>query len=219
MRPPEELTIHGAGPQIARLLERLNGPLDGGWRRNTDAEARLTSLGLPAGRNHNFACTAEGQRPAAELWLDSRGDEVLSVDNIIPHGKRQLSEEEARRILADFDSQVIQPAGDGPEIRVELTPILETLEPHLSYDGLRRLKAFAASVDKSSPHPEDSPRWREFIIQAHLDGADFDSSLLDQWLAEAGWPEEQRQHLTHTYEDTQSILAAYDEERLEQCLR
>ena len=39
-----------------------------------------------------------------------------------------------------------------------------------------------------------------------------------QWLAEVGWPEDRRQHLVCEYESSQSILAAYDEERLEKCL-
>jgi hypothetical protein len=219
MRLLHELTIRGAAPQLARLLEALNQPLAGGWRRNTEAEARLTGLGIAAGRNHCFACTAEGRRPAAGLWLESRGGEGLSIDNIIPHGRRELSEDELRLILADFHSQVLQPACEGLDIRVELTTIRKTLEAYLSHDALRRLRAFSASADKSSPHPEDGQRWREFIIQAHIEGADLDSSLLEQWLAEQGWPEDQRQQLVRAYKDAQSILAAYDEERLEKCLR
>ena len=218
MRVKNELTIRGAGPHLAQMLERLNRPLADGWRRNTEAESRLTASGLPQGRNYCFACTAEGPRPAAGLWLSSRGCEGWSVDNIILHGKRKLSEEEARLILADFRAQILQPACDGLDLQVELTTIRETLEPYLSHEGLHRLRAFSASADKSSPHPEDSPRWREFLIQAYLERAGFDYSLLDEWLAEEGWPQDRRKHLVRAYEDAQSILVAYDEERLQRCL-
>ncbi len=218
MRPPEELTIRGPGSQLARLIARLNDPLAGGWQRNTEAESRWTASGMPAGRDYVFACTAEGHRPAAGLWLGSRGCEGWSVNNVIPHGKRELTEDEARLILADFQSQVLQPACDGLDLRFELTSTRETLETYLSYECLRRLRAFSASANKSLPHPEASQPWRRFLIEAHLDGADFDPSLLDRWLVEAGWPEDQRQHLLRAYEDTRSMLADYDEERLERFL-
>jgi hypothetical protein len=213
-----ELTIRGAGPQLARLLAALERPLASGWRRYLEAESRLSGLGLAAGRTRCFACTAEGPRPAAALWLEPRGVDTLSVANIVPLGKRGLSDDESNRILADFDSQVLQPARDGLSIQTELAPSRIQPEAYLSPEAVRRLKAFFALASKSSLGDEDDQRWREFIIQAHIEGAGLDPSLLDQWLAEAGWPEDQRRHFVSEYESSQSILAAYDEERLEKCL-
>jgi hypothetical protein len=217
MRLLNELTIRGSGPQLARLLETLERPLAAGWRRDAEAETRLSGLGLPGGSTHCFACTAEGRMPAAALWLESRGGDILYVANIVPLGKRELSDDEYHLILADFHSQVLQPARDGLCIQTELTHNRVAPEAYLSPEAVRRLKTFSALANKSALHHEDRQRWREFIIQTHIEGADFDPLLLDQWLAEEGWPEDQRQHLVCEYESSQSILAAYDEERLEKC--
>jgi hypothetical protein len=218
MRLLNELTIRGAAPQLARLLAALERPLASGWRRDFEAESRLSGLGLPAGRTRCFACTAEGNRPAAALWLEARGGETLYVANIVPIGKRELSDDEYNQILADFHSRVLQPARDGLAIQTALTHNRVTPEAYLSPEAVHRLKAFSDPANKSSPHDDDCQRWREFIIQTHIEGADFDPLLLDQWLAEAGWPEDQRHHLVCEYESSHSLLAAYDEERLEKCL-
>jgi hypothetical protein len=175
-------------------------------------------LGLPGGGTECFACTSEGHRPAAALWLQRRGGEELYVANIVPLGKRELSDDEYNFVLAAFDSQILRPARGGLDIETELIHNRVTPEAHLSPEAARRLKAFSATANKVSLHSTDCQRWREFIVQSHVEGADFDPLLLDQWLAEQGWPEEQRQHLVCEYETARSILGTYDEERLEKCL-
>jgi hypothetical protein len=152
------------------------------------------------------------------LWLQRRGGEELYVANIVPHGKHELSDDEYNSVLAEFKSKVLQPACDGLEIQTELIHNRVTPEAHLSPEATRRLKAFSATANQSSLRPTDCEQWREFIVQSHMEGADFDPLLLDQWLAEQGWPEEQRQRLLCEYETARSILGTYDEERLEKCL-
>lgn len=217
MRPPEELTIRGPGSQLARLIARLNDPLAGGWQRNTEAESRWTASGMPAGRDYVFACTAEGHRPAAGLWLGSRGCEGWSVDNVIPHGKRELTEDEARLILADFQSQVLQPACDGLDLRFELTSTRETLETYLSYECLRRLRAFSASANKSLPHPEASQPCADSSSRRTSTEP---TSILRSWTGGSSKPVGRRisGNTSCAYEDTRSMLADYDEERLERFL-
>lgn len=119
-------------------------------------------------------------------------------------------------ILAEFESQVL--ASDDLGIETEQIISRVTPEVYLSREAARRLKAFSDMADKSSPDSADCQRWHEFIVQSHLEGADFYPSLLDQWLGEQGWPEDERQHLVCEYETARSILGAYDEERLERCL-
>jgi hypothetical protein len=218
MRSLNEITIRGAAPQLTRLLEVLDRPLSGGWRRDTDAESRLRALGLPGGGTQCFACTSEERRPAAAVWLQRRGGEELYVANIVPLGQRELSDDDYNSVLAAFASQVLRPACAGLDIQTELIPNRVTPEAYLSPEAARRLKAFSATANKSSLYPTDCQRWHEFIVQSHVEGADFDPLLLGQWLAEQGWQEEQRQHLVYEYETARSILGAYDEERLEKCL-
>ena len=218
MRKVNELTIHGNSEQLARLLETFEQPLADGWRRYVEAESRWIGMGRRLGSTRCFACSAEGSRPAAAVWLESRGGDTLIVSNIVRLGKGGLFDDEYNHLLADFDSQVLQPACDGLAIQTELTPYRVKPEVYLSYEGVRRLKAFSDSANKSSLHHTECQRWREFSIQSYCEGAGFDPSLLDEWLAEQGWPEDQRQHLMREYENTLSILAAYDEERLAKCL-
>jgi hypothetical protein len=217
MRSRNELTIRGTAPQIAQLLKRLEQPQAKGWRRHAEAESRRHALGMPD-MARCFACTAESRRPAAALWLQLGGEDRLFVEDIVALGKGGLTDDEYNLILAEFESEVLGPAGAGLDIQTSVSANRITLEAYLSREAVRRLQAFSSTANKASLHLADCRPWREFIIQSHLESADFDPLLLEQWLAEQGWSEEQRQHLVGEYESSRSILAAYDEERLERCL-
>jgi hypothetical protein len=199
------------------LLERLEQPQAPGWRRYAEAESRLRALGLLGG-DRCFSCTAEGRRPAAAVWLQPRGEGELFVSNVVPLERRELSDAEYHLILGEFASQLLRAASSGLDVQTELTHRRVTLEAQLSHEGARRLKAFSETANRALLHQEDRRRWRDFIVQAHVEGADFDSPLLERWLADQGWPQEQRQHLVEEYETSRSVLAAYDEERVEKCL-
>lgn len=218
MRSLNELTVRGLSAQLARLLERLDRSLTGGWRRNIDAEARSQKMGLRSGTTHFYACSATDRRPAASLWFQARGPEELYVSNIVPHGKRELTDDEYNLILADFESMVVQPASVGLEVAIAQVQQRVRLDVYLSSEAIRRLESFSAVAQKECLHSYDCDQWREFVIRAHLERAGLDPVLLEEWLADQGWPEEQRQQLVCEYESARSFLAAYDEERLEKCL-
>jgi hypothetical protein len=218
MRSLNELTVRGPAPQLARLREQVDRSLTGGWRRGTETEARLQEMGIRGGTTYCYACSATDRRPVAALWLQARGSEELYVSNIVPQGKRELTDDEYNLILADFESNVLQPASEGLAVEITLVHHRVSLDVYLSPEAVRRLEAFSAVADKGNLHPKDCQRWREFVIQAHLERAGLDPALLEQWLADQGWPEGQRQHLVCEYESARSVLTAYDEERLEKCL-
>ena len=219
MQTFNQLTIRGAKPQLKRLLEAFEQPLAEGWKRDAAAESRLRGLGISGDRSLCFACTTRGSRLSAAVWLQPRGSDEFWVENIVPFGKRGLSDEEYNIILGEFASQVVQPASKDLVVETELTFNRVTPEEHLSPEASRRLKAFSTTANKTILHPNDCQRWHEFIVQSHLEGADFDPLLLDQWLTEQEWPEALRHNLVCEYETSRSILATYDEERLEKCLR
>ncbi len=218
MRSENQLIIRGSGPQLARLLETLDQTLVDGWRRDNEAESRLRGLGLPSRSTRCFACTAEGRRPAAALWLGPHGANELYVTDIVFLGKRERSDDDCNLVLADFDAQVLQPARNGLAIETAMIRNRVTPATYLSSEAFRRLTSFSAAANKSSLQPTDCQRWRQFILQSHVEGATLDMQLLDEWLNESGWPEEQRHHLISEYETVRSVLAGYDEERLQKCL-
>ncbi len=218
MRSLNKLTIRGAAPQIARLLGELDRFLTGGWRRDAEAESRLQRMGIRGGATYCYACPATERRPAAALWLQARGDNELHVSNIVPQSKRELTEDEYNGLLAEFESTILRPANVGVGAVIELEHPRTTLEMYLSHEAVRRLESFSATANKNILHPADYRRWQDFIVQSHLERVGLDPSLLKQWLAEQGWPEDQQQHLANDYESVRSVLAAYDEERLEKCL-
>lgn len=57
-------------------------------------------------------------------------------------------------------------------------------------------------------------RWLEFVIAAHLEGANLHSSDLMQWLVdEEGWSEDAADELAIEYEQGRDLLRAYDKHR------
>jgi hypothetical protein len=121
-------------------------------------------------------------------------------------------------LLAQFESTILRPANVDVGAEIKLDHPRTELEMYLSHEAIRRLESFSATANKNLLHSADYRRWQDFIVQSHLERAGLDSSVLQQWLAEQGWPENQRQHLATDYESVRSILATYDEERLEKCL-
>jgi hypothetical protein len=218
MRSVNELTIRASESDMAQLLSRLEAHRVEGWSRNTDAESRLQKRGIRGGRSYCFACLANERRPAASLWLQPRGSSEFSVANIVSGNRQGLSDHEYNLILEDFESAIREVACDGLEVVTELVPHRIKLEVYLSPEAMRRLIEFTRTANKQALHPNDCRRWQEFVIQSHVERAELDPVLLDRWLTEQGWPEEQRQHLLSEYEASRSVLTVYDEERLERCL-
>jgi hypothetical protein len=177
-------------------------------------------MGVRSGHMRCYACSPTDQRPEAALWLEAGGPEELHVSNIAPRAKRVLSEDEHNLILAEFASDVLQPAIAGVSVEILLGRRRIGLDAFLSPEAIRRLEAFAAAANKNALPTADDQRWREFVIQTHLEHAGLDPLLLEEWLAERGWSEAQRRSLACEYESTRSVLADYDAQRLdvEKCL-
>jgi hypothetical protein len=220
MRSHNKLMIRGSEPEMAQLLKRFEGPPIEGWQRNAAAESRMRSSGIRSEGTYCLTCSANERRRPASLWLHSRGSGEISVSDIVSMDKRGLSDHECNFILADFESAIHKAKGDGSTVVTEIVPHVVRLESYLLSEAIRRLNAFSLCAEnKQVLNSKDRRRWHEFIIETHLEGAELDTSVLDQWLAEHGWAEEMRRELLFEYADHRSVLWAYDEERLEKCLR
>src|SRR5262249_60053317 len=82
---------------IADSIERTPPP---GWTRDRAAEerARLAPVLRPKS-TFCFNCSAEGQRPAALVFLTQKDEGTFFVSNIIPMGKHQLGHGEYNAII------------------------------------------------------------------------------------------------------------------------
>lgn len=80
-------------------------------------------------------------------------------------------------------------------------------------EALSQLKSFSAVANKTILHQLDIRRWAGFIGQTHLDDVVVDLDLLDAWLTDEGFQENQRSQLVREYESGRRLLSAYDDER------
>jgi hypothetical protein len=212
MKTTTELTIRGERANLERLLARVEALVRNGWKRNRQAEERLGQHGVRSPWDYCFSCTATADRPAAALWVHARGPNELSVSHVIPLEKQKLTEEESKRLLVEFEREVIGPAAAEVGVETEVVQHRLTLENDLSPEAVRLLQAFSASANRTNLHPNDRRRWNAFLVRVHQDESLFDLALLDEWLQQEGWPEHTRRQLVEEYETGRSLLLAYDEE-------
>jgi hypothetical protein len=212
MRTSKELVIRGKRSDLERMLDRVEARLGEGWKRDREAENRLGQAGVRGPWDVCFSCTAKGDRPAAGLWVHPRGLDELSVSNVVPRDRQQLSEDENNRLLAEFEREFLRPVASEVGVETEVVEHRLTLEEDLSAEAVRLLRAFSASANRAGLHPNDRRRWNAFLVRAHQDESFFDPALLDEWLQQEGWPEATRSQLVEEYEAARSLLVVYDEE-------
>jgi hypothetical protein len=213
MRALNDLVIRGPRSEVAAFLQRLEGSLTGGWRRDRELEARLHGMGVGGEDAFCFSCTEAPERPAAALWLQARGPEEWYVSNIVPLGRHTLSDEEYNHVLDEFESRFLEPLSRGSTVHSEILPARTRLEDYLSPEAARLLRAFSAAANRTAPHPSDQQRWQQFLVRAHQEESIMDAAFLEEWLASEGWPEEARVELVREYESGRRLLWNYDEEQ------
>jgi hypothetical protein len=212
MRITNELTIRGDRACLERLPGRVEALLRDGWKRDREAEERLGRWGVLRPWSSCFSCTAVGDRPAAGLWLHASSPGELTVSNVVPLQRQELSPEETNRLLEEFRREFLGPAAAELGVDVTVAEHRRTLEHELSGEARRLLRAFSAAANRTGLHPNDRRRWNAFLVRVHQDDTLFDPALLDEWLRQEGWPGEARTQLVGEYEAARSLLSAYDEE-------
>src|SRR3989442_184840 len=132
MRALNDLVIRGPSSEVLAFLRRLEEGLSDGWRRDRALEARLHSMGGGGDGTFCFRCDEAPRRPAAALWLQSRGPDVWHVSSIVPLGGHMLSDEQHNHILAEFESRFLEPLSRGGVVHTEVLPARIRLEDYLS---------------------------------------------------------------------------------------
>jgi hypothetical protein len=110
-----------------------------------------------------FACTADGTRPASELWIATHSDGSLYVSNILAQKFSSLTYDQYNAILSDFHETCARPAAKAVGVDIELGNPDPQLEDFVSASTAKLLRAFSAAANRSIQHPLDRQRWNEFL--------------------------------------------------------
>lgn len=209
----KELTISGVPPTLSRLIDEITGHPATGWRRNRDREPRDMPK-LSAGYElAAFRWDGPGIAPAADVFLKGNG-EALKVTNIVPVNVPKLSFAEYNAILDDFAERNVLSHQRDMHFDVEMTPDHLPITHWLTREASSLLTSFSHSANRSIPHPNDTERWRAFLIRAHLDQTTLDTETLFRWLTEEErWPEEEAERLILEFEFSLKLLDDYDKKR------
>lgn len=228
MKIYRELYFKGTSEQISKFIEEIGEYTTGNW-----------SLRERSGRWKEY------------LFFDYKGDKVdkacvsiyvgdginkkeLSVGNIIPMEKNELSIDEYNAILLKFYDDVIKPYKESG-IKLDISqPTDDIFNPTsiISELALEKLRLFCNGANKftGSSNPYDRERWFDFICQTVDDNRLFDESTLalflqdeDYWgkrenvhigvLHNCAWDKEQSYQLASEYEILCEILQYYKKKR------
>ena len=209
MKVFRDLLIEGETDQLLAAVEAIRESMSDDWRWDRVSEERLRTIGT-AGPCYCFACLQKGRRPAATVFMTPKAPRTLSVANVVPLTKHQLSNDEYNLILEDFFTRFVEPASARTGVRPELTKTQADLEQWMSRGAAEKLRTFTASAKKGTwaSHPGDRERWNDFVLSAHQDNSNLDGSILRRWLVEVeDWPPEVADLLASEYEFGREILA------------
>ena len=212
---PDELILRGAPDQVAKLVDRLQASTLSTWRRRRDLEKRLHDMRAAGTGTFCFSKEIETIHNCEfTVWLQTRGATELYVSSIVPSDRRsELGYAEYNQVLSDFKHTLISPLVNDLRIHVIQVPVSLglDLENSLTVQASRSLRAFSNSANKSLLHHLDLKRWNAFVIQTHKDRTVIDPQLLDDWLANDGWPDQLRARLVSEYDAARSLLTTYDD--------
>jgi hypothetical protein len=210
------LFIRGEPEQLAATAESICNSLPfGNWSRDLEAEERSRQAASPEWKHvYSFWCKKPERLTGANLFLKDLNTNTLEVTNIVPRKEGQLSYREFNEILEEFFKLFVQPAVTKTGAEAELTEAEVDLERWLSPETAKKLREFCflSPTGARSNYPEERRRlWRDFIISAHREGADLDSTTLARWLHEDGHLVEERADiLAGEYASGRALLAQVD---------
>jgi hypothetical protein len=205
-----DLTIHGDAERLARMMDLVERSLTGGWSRDRGIEEHLQGLGPRKAVEYCFACTKEGQRPAANVFFTEKEPGTLHVPNIVPRVQHRLAYGQYNALLEEFYQQFVRPAADQTGAVAELTGNQADLDRWLSRPVAEKLVGFSRSANRGTgaSHPSDRERWNDFVLAAHRECSNLDASTLRRWLVEIeGWAPEVAEQLALEYEYGRELLA------------
>jgi len=211
-----DLYLRCDAERLTATLAEIERSLTAGWSRDRGSETRMRSTSVDNRPVFCFACTKEGLRPAATIFLLEKSPNLYWAANVVPTSTRQLSVGEYNGILQEFYERFVRAAAQRTGATAELTASDAELEHWLSPEAAAKLRWFSTSANRGtgSSHPADKERWHDFVLTAHEKGDQLDASTLERWLIEMeGWAPEIADALALEYELGRKLLAFADGHR------
>lgn len=191
MKNFQDLTIETAlSPE--ETIARISAHLPESWVRDQTREADLMiNVG---GKFYCFEFKSP-RAGGARLWAAS-SDKRLTVTNIIPTDKTELTPDEYNEIL-----QLFVACGVEGQFQYALTKDEIRVSDALGETSAMKLKAFSSAANKSSghSHPLDDQRWLDFVHSTVQQEEKLDSHVLISFLIDEGWDAESAEELAQDF--------------------
>lgn len=208
-----ELTITGAPANLQQLGEAMQAHLPSHWQRASEREKDNAALfSRDEGPFFIFERTATEYLPAAGLAMLG-GEDGLSVINIVPLERHELSISQYNAILVEFFEAAVKPAVAVLQLMAQLTDDTASITKWLSEPAADSLRRFSnlANHSTGSAHPRDRERWFAFLVLAHRDRNTLDTDMLKRWLVEeGGWSPDMASDLAIEFEFARDLLRFAD---------
>ncbi len=225
-----ELYFRGTPSDLNRFTEEIRNYVTGDWRfvaKENNGKYRSYLFFDYMGKQ------VENARVSIYLG-DSINTGEISVGNIVPLNKNQLSIEEYNAVLMLFYNDVVIPFKNDNDYLNISQPTDDKFDPLtiMSDISLKKLKAFCGGANKStgSSHPCDRERWLNFIFQTVEEDRILDSDTLFRFLKDEefwgtkpddfigvigdyAWDEESAYELSMEYETISEAMKYYKENR------
>jgi hypothetical protein len=208
MNSERQVTVRGAPAAIEAWLQTLAGPITEGWSRATDIERKVKGK-----RNGRWPIclvwSGNGGHPRTAVFLQPVSDAEVGVMSVVAFDRRELAPEDRNAALEAFRTALVAPRGN--ELQLTDRPGSAGLSELISPQAQARFTAFARTANKALLHSGlDLPRWYDFLIQLHSDGASPPRQALEAALKEEAFSPDAIGQLLNAYEDTDAILTRYD---------
>jgi hypothetical protein len=208
MDAERQLTIGGAPPAIESWVRTLSEPAAEGWSRGTEIE-RKVKLHRDAGWPICLVWSGEGRHPRTALFLRPVSDSEVAVTSVVPIDRKELAPDERRAALDAFRTALVMP--NGTDLVVEEKSSAVELSDEVSPRATVYFRTFARTANKTLLHSGlDLPRWYDFLIQLHRDGATPPRDALEAALKNEAFSPEAITQLLDAYEHSEDLLLRYD---------
>ena len=228
MKTYRELYFRGTQNQLSEFVEHFREYEVGNWK---------TEKTTDRWKNYLFIdyLGESVDKARVSIYLGDRIETgVLTVGNIVPLEKNQLTVDEYNAVLMQFYNDVIVPFKECGTELIIAQPSDDIFEPKsvISSTALEKLELFCSAANKStgSTHPCDRERWFDFICQTVDDDKMFDLSTLEGFLKDKtywgekadnfigvigdfAWDEDQAYDLALEYVSACEILCYYKKTR------
>lgn len=210
-----DLTIRGAVDKISLLGDAIQERLPACWKRDLTKEIENAPMFSDSGPLLVFDRDATDDLPAVGVAMLAEG-ETMSVLNIVPLKKNQLSITEYNAVLVELTEAAIRPASECLGLACELGNDEQAITAWMSEAANKELRRFSrlANHATGSSHPLDQERWFAFLLRCHQDDCPLDTDILQRYLIEAeGWSSERASDLAIEYEFARGLLKFADRNR------